>query len=79
MKERANRMVLPEVTVVDMRKELEIGNRSIFSTLLSAEIGKKYRLRPADHSFPQQKGVMLPSCCAGTAASNSGAGTAALR
>lgn len=40
MKERANRMVLPEVTVVDMRKELEIGNRSIFSTLLSAEIGK---------------------------------------
>jgi len=40
MKERANEMVLPSVTIVDMRKELELGNRTIFSSLLSAEIEK---------------------------------------
>ena len=40
MKERANEMVMPSVTIVDMRKELELGNRTIFSSLLSAEIEK---------------------------------------
>ena len=40
MKERANEMVMPGVQVVDMRKELEQGNKTIFSSLLSAEIEK---------------------------------------
>lgn len=40
MKERANEMVMPGVVMVDMRKELELGNKTIFSTLLSAEIEK---------------------------------------
>ena len=40
MKERANELLLPDVCMVDMRKELELGNRSIFSSLLSAEIEK---------------------------------------
>lgn len=38
MQKRANNMILPKVTVVDMRKELEAGNRSIFSELLRDEI-----------------------------------------
>lgn len=38
MIERANRMEMPEVHVVDMRKELEGGNRTIFSSILSEEI-----------------------------------------
>lgn len=40
MTERANHMVLPEVTMIDMRKELEDGNRSIFSRKLESEIEK---------------------------------------
>ena len=40
MKERANEMVMPGVAMVDMRKELELGNKTIFSILLSAEIEK---------------------------------------
>lgn len=40
MKERANSMVMPEVHLVDMRKELELGNKTIFSYRLSAEIEK---------------------------------------
>ncbi|MGI6669122.1 MAG: primosomal protein N' [Acetivibrionales bacterium] len=40
MKERANELAMPEVRVVDMRKELETGNRTMFSAVLSAEIKK---------------------------------------
>jgi len=40
MKERANAMNMPCVTVVDMRKELELGNKTMFSTVLSEEIKK---------------------------------------
>lgn len=36
--ERANRMVMPAVHVVDMRSELESGNRSIFSGKLAEEL-----------------------------------------
>jgi primosomal protein N'' len=38
MLERANKMEMPEVHIVDMRKELEGGNRSVFSSKLSNEI-----------------------------------------
>lgn len=38
MLERANKMTLPKVHVVDMRKELEAGNRTAFSARLSGEI-----------------------------------------
>lgn len=40
MKERANALTMPEVRVVDMREELELGNRTMFSAVLSAEIKK---------------------------------------
>ncbi|NLV36053.1 MAG: primosomal protein N' [Clostridiaceae bacterium] len=38
MKERTNAMDMPATHVVDMRKELEMGNRTMFSSALSAEI-----------------------------------------
>ena len=38
--ERANMAVLPEVHLVDMRKELDEGNRSVFSRKLKEEIEK---------------------------------------
>ncbi len=40
MKERANTMLMPKVQIVDMRKELEFGNRTIFSSTLSTEMEK---------------------------------------
>ncbi|NMB97596.1 MAG: primosomal protein N' [Clostridiaceae bacterium] len=40
MKERANKMLLPKVKIIDMREELNKGNRTIFSRLLSSEIEK---------------------------------------
>lgn len=40
MKERANALMMPGTQVVDMRKELELGNRTMFSTVLSTEIQK---------------------------------------
>ena len=38
MKQRPNRLLLPKVEVIDMRSELDAGNRSIFSNLLAGEI-----------------------------------------
>lgn len=40
MRERANALVMPEVRLVDMRRELETGNRTMFSSELSEEIKK---------------------------------------
>ncbi|HOM01706.1 MAG TPA: primosomal protein N' [Acetivibrio sp.] len=40
MTKRANNMLLPEVRIIDMRDELNAGNRSVFSRCLQDEIGK---------------------------------------
>ncbi len=40
MLKRPKNVVLPKISVVDMRKDLEQGNRSIFSSQLSAEIAR---------------------------------------
>lgn len=40
MTERANKLSLPAVTIVDMKKELEDGNRSVLSIKLQEEISK---------------------------------------
>ncbi|NSW90827.1 MAG: primosomal protein N' [Firmicutes bacterium] len=45
MKERPNNMLLPRVELVDMREELNKGNRSIFSNKLAEEISKNIDLR----------------------------------
>jgi len=66
MKERANEMVLPEVMMVDMRKELELGNRTIFSSLLSAEIEKNIASGQQTMLFLNKRGyasfVLCRSC-----------------
>lgn len=40
LKERYNKMSLPKVEIVDMREELKLGNKSIFSRLLYSEMQK---------------------------------------
>ncbi|HOJ10644.1 MAG TPA: primosomal protein N' [Clostridiales bacterium] len=40
MEERANNMTMPHVEIIDMREELNQGNRSVFSRKLAVEIDK---------------------------------------
>ncbi|MGE5614416.1 MAG: primosomal protein N' [Bacillota bacterium] len=66
MKERANALTMPEVRVVDMRKELELGNRSMFSAALSAEIEKNLAAGQQTMLFLNKRGyasfVLCRSC-----------------
>ncbi len=66
MKERANSMVMPRVDIVDMRKELELGNRSIFSSALAAEIEKNIEAGQQTILFLNKRGyasfVLCRSC-----------------
>lgn len=66
MHNRANNMVLPKVNVVDMRKELEDGNRSMFSRLLSTEIAKNLELKEQTLLFLNRRGhssfILCRSC-----------------
>jgi len=56
LKERANRMELPTVHVVDMRKELDEGNRSIFSRKLKQEIEKAIKQGQQTMLFLNRRG-----------------------
>jgi len=40
LEKRANMMAMPKVSIVDMREELERGNRSVFSSVLGREISE---------------------------------------
>ncbi|MEN6313112.1 MAG: primosomal protein N' [Clostridiaceae bacterium] len=66
MKERANALVMPKVEVVDMRRELEEGNRTIFSAKLSAEIEKNIAAGQQTILFLNKRGyasfVLCRSC-----------------
>lgn len=66
MKERANALVMPELEVVDMRTELEKGNRSIFSTRLSEEIEKNIAAGQQTILFLNKRGyasfILCRSC-----------------
>lgn len=66
MKNRANKMLMPEVLLVDMRKELELGNRNIFSSRLFEEIKKNIRERQQTILFLNRRGyssfVLCRSC-----------------
>lgn len=66
MKERANALVMPKVEVVDMRRELEIGNRTMFSAALSAEIEKNISLGQQTILFLNKRGyasfILCRSC-----------------
>lgn len=66
MKARANAHIMPEVRVVDMRNELEAGNRTIFSTRLSEEITKNIKAGQQTILFLNKRGyssfILCRSC-----------------
>lgn len=55
LKERVNKQ-LPEIEVVDMRYELAMGNRSIFSTALYAAIAQNLKLNQQTILFMNRRG-----------------------
>ena len=65
MSERANSMLMPEVRIVDMRKELDDGNRSIFSTILKDEIEKNIELGQQTILFLNRRGYASFVLCRG--------------
>ncbi|MCR4435898.1 MAG: primosomal protein N' [Clostridiales bacterium] len=56
MTKRANHMVMPKIEIVDMKKELEEGNRSVFSRKLTAEINENIRLGQQTILFLNRRG-----------------------
>lgn len=66
MKERANALMMPGTQVVDMRKELELGNKTMFSTALSAEIEKNIAAGQQTILFLNKRGyasfILCRSC-----------------
>ncbi|MCX8129004.1 MAG: primosomal protein N' [Clostridia bacterium] len=66
MTDRANRMNMPSVDIVDMRKELEDGNRSLFSRRLLEEIEKNIAAKQQTILFLNRRGyssfVLCRSC-----------------
>ncbi len=66
LKGRANALVMPKVEVVDMRRELEEGNRTIFSTRLSEEITRNIKAGQQTILFLNRRGyasfILCRSC-----------------
>lgn len=66
MTKRTNNMLLPKVDIVDMRNELNEGNRSIFSRRLHEEIKKNIELGEQTIIFMNRRGyatfVLCRSC-----------------
>lgn len=66
LKGRANALVMPKVEIVDMRRELEEGNRTIFSTRLSEEIAGNIKKGQQTILFLNRRGyasfVLCRSC-----------------
>ncbi len=63
MKKRTNEKKLPEVMVVDMREELEDGNKSIFSRLLAGEINKNLENKEQTILFLNRRGFSTFVSC----------------
>jgi primosomal protein N' (replication factor Y) len=63
---RTNNMVMPNVMLVDMRRELENGNRSIFSGLLNKSIGENLESKKQTMLFLNRRGyssfILCRSC-----------------
>ncbi|NLM14108.1 MAG: primosomal protein N' [Epulopiscium sp.] len=53
---RANDSKLPSIEIIDMRKELELGNRSIFSVALQEEIEKNLKNKEQTILFLNRRG-----------------------
>lgn len=66
MLERPNKLQLPRVELIDMRKELEDGNRSIFSRELASRIEENIKLNQQTILFLNRRGhssfVLCRSC-----------------
>ena len=56
MSERANKMMLPEVELIDMREELEEGNRTVFSRKLAYEMEQNIRNEQQTILFLNRRG-----------------------
>jgi len=56
LKKRANKGVMPPVEIIDMKQELENGNRSIFSSTLRTEILKNIELGQQTIIFINRRG-----------------------
>lgn len=56
LKERANRMELPQISVVDLREELREGNRSMFSRQLRYEIEQRLMRKEQVMLFLNRRG-----------------------
>lgn len=56
MEKRANNLTLPKVHVVDMRRELEAGNRTIFSRVLSYEMEENIKRHEQTIIFLNRRG-----------------------
>lgn len=63
LNERTNRMVMPQVHIADMRKELEDGNRTPFSHKLSAEISKNIEAGQQTILFLNRRGYASSVLC----------------
>jgi len=66
MNERTNRMDMPQVELVDMRNELDEGNRTMFSRKLAYEIKRNIELKQQTMLFLNRRGhssfVMCRKC-----------------
>ncbi|MEI6602550.1 MAG: primosomal protein N' [Clostridia bacterium] len=56
MKQRTNTNGLPDITIIDMRNELEDGNRSVFSRLLHTEIKENIKNKMQTMLFLNRRG-----------------------
>ncbi len=63
IKTRVNRQELPQVEIVDMRKELEEGNRSVFSKKLTNEIEKNLQEGEQSILFLNRRGYSTFVSC----------------
>lgn len=63
LKNRATKMSLPEVILVDMRDELQIGNRSIFSTRLYEEMKENFHRKKQTILFLNRRGFSTFVSC----------------
>ena len=63
LKERATKKNLPQVSVVDMREELNIGNKSIFSTKLYEEIQSNIENKKQTILFLNRRGFSTFISC----------------
>ena len=66
---RVNGRALPSVTIADMRKELALGNRSIFSSVLQDQLSRTFRAGQQAILFLNRRGYSSSVTCRSCGAS----------